>query len=101
MLNMFVFVNHISLCNFFLLRFWFCFLGPDGFSVWEEEDAGGDAEAEPEGAQPSHERTGPRANEAGAAGEEDHRRHKENGQTGTDGEVEEAGLVGQGAKTKR
>lgn len=44
----------------------------DGIPVWEEEDSGGDAEAESEGAQPSHERPGPRANETGAAGEKDH-----------------------------
>lgn len=63
----------------------FAYFQTDGFPVWEKEDSGGDAEAESEGAQSSHERTGPRANETGATGEEDHRWHKENGQTGTDG----------------
>lgn len=53
------------------LCFWY--FHTDGFPVWEEEDSGGDAEAESEGAQPSHERFGPRANETGATGEEDHR----------------------------
>lgn len=53
----------------------FCFwcFQTDGFPVWEKENSGGDAEAEPAGAQQSHEGTGQRANETGAAGEEDHR----------------------------
>lgn len=80
---------------FFKLKFFFtfleyfclCFPYTDGVPVWEEENPGGDAKAEPEGAQPGHERSGPRANEAGAAGEEDHRWYKEDGQTGTNGEL--------------
>lgn len=71
----------------YILSFWCS--RPDGFPVWEEKDTGGDPPAEPEGAEPRHARPGPGANEAGAAGEEDHRRHKENGQTGTNGEERE------------
>lgn len=66
---------------------------PDGVPVWEEKDSRGDAEAESEGAQSSHERTGQRENETGATGEEDHRWHKENGQTGTNGETKEVVLL--------
>lgn len=56
-----------------LLTFYFWYFLTDGQTVWEKEDSGGDAEAESEGTQPSHERPGPRATETGATGEEDHR----------------------------
>lgn len=59
------------LLDVLIFCFW-CFQ-TDGFLVWEKENSGGDAEAEPAGAQQSHEGTGQRANETGAAGEEDYR----------------------------
>lgn len=78
--------THISTTLFKIIRGLLLVFSKDGVPVWEEEDSRGDAETESEGAQPSHERAGQRANETGATGEEDHRRHKENGQTGTNGE---------------
>ena len=60
-------------------------------AFWTQDDPGRDAEEEPAGPDQGHEGVGPREVEDGAAGEEDHHGHQEDGETGTDGRSQSHG----------
>lgn len=57
-----------------------------GVALWSQDDPGGDVAEEPARPQQGDARPRPGAPKNGAAGEENHRGHQENGKDGADGE---------------
>ena len=64
---------------------------PDGFLVWNQNDSGPDAPEEPARPHQGHEGVGQGEGKDGAAGEEDHYGHQEDGKTGADGRCQDHG----------
>ena len=70
----------------------------DGVVVRPQDDPRRDAAEEPARPQQGHEGAGQGEGQDGAAGEEDHCRHQEDGQAGTDGRSEDHGQSTMNAK---